>query len=172
MLMFIDTEFSDFTFQKLISLGVLSECGQHKFYAELPVNPEDCSPFVRETVLPLLGKIPGAACANKDELTQRLNSWLQQFAADKIYICWDYEGDWILFCSVVGKSAPQNIRGCNVRDKIDAQKLHDYFQHSGNPVHHALHDAEGNRLAADHAAIRRALLSAPMMARPLIGYHR
>ena len=60
MLIFIDTEFTDFADTELISIGLITDSGEHEFYAELPVNRRKCSDFVIETVLPQLGNAPGA----------------------------------------------------------------------------------------------------------------
>jgi hypothetical protein len=58
---FLDTEFTDFIDTHLISLGMAAESGE-EFYAEVPYPSEACSDFVREAVIPLLGRIPDAAC--------------------------------------------------------------------------------------------------------------
>ena len=50
MLIFIDTEFSDFINTELISIGLVS-MDDKKFYAELPVERRECSDFVKEAVL-------------------------------------------------------------------------------------------------------------------------
>ncbi len=34
MILFLDTEFTDFQQPDLISIGLVSECGSHEFYAE------------------------------------------------------------------------------------------------------------------------------------------
>ena len=71
MLVFLDTEFTDFTWPNLISLALVSEDGR-EFYAErTDYHRDDCSQFVRDNVQPLLGRVPGAACTNK-ELTDHV----------------------------------------------------------------------------------------------------
>ena len=61
MLVFLDTEFTDFVRPDLISLALVSEDGR-EFYAErTDYRKDECSDFVRETVLPLLGRVPGAS---------------------------------------------------------------------------------------------------------------
>ena len=61
MLDFLDTEFTDFVRPDLISIALVSEDGR-EFYAErTDYREDDCSDFVRETVLPLLGGVPDAA---------------------------------------------------------------------------------------------------------------
>ncbi len=77
MLVFLDTEFTDFFRPELISLALVSENGR-EFYAErTDFHPDVCNDFVRESVLPLLGRVPGAAC-NRLELTERLHEWFEQ----------------------------------------------------------------------------------------------
>lgn len=92
MLIFIDTEFTDFANAELISIGLASECGLHEFYAELPVNLSRCNDFVVATVLPQLGHVPAAQCSVY-ELQIRLKLWLEQFSARAPVICFDFDGD-------------------------------------------------------------------------------
>ena len=54
MRIFIDTEFTDFVDTELISIGLITDDGDHEFYGELPVNRRKCSEFVIEHVLPQL----------------------------------------------------------------------------------------------------------------------
>lgn len=64
MLVFLDTEFTDFARPDLISLALVSEDGR-EFYAERTDYFETRrSDFVRETIQPLLGRVPGAACTH------------------------------------------------------------------------------------------------------------
>ena len=54
MLIFLDTEFTDFVDCDCIAIGLVAEDGR-EFYAELTdYRQEACSDCVRETVLPLL----------------------------------------------------------------------------------------------------------------------
>lgn len=74
MLIFLDTEFTDFIDCELISIGMVSD-GNHEFYAErTDYDRSLCSDFVREAVLPFLGKTPVASCS-RAELSQRLWNW-------------------------------------------------------------------------------------------------
>ena len=62
MLVFLDTEFTNFVRPDLISIALVSEDGR-EFYAErTDYRHADCSDFVRQTVQPLLGRVPGAQC--------------------------------------------------------------------------------------------------------------
>ena len=79
MLVFLDTELTDFARPDLISLALVSEDGQ-EFYAErTDYCHADCSDFVRQTVQPLLGRVPGAACS-RSELTDRVRDWFTQLS--------------------------------------------------------------------------------------------
>jgi len=71
MLVFLDTEFTDFVRPDLISLALVSEDGR-EFYAErTDYYTTRCSDFVKETVLPLLGRVPDAACTPERECDDR-----------------------------------------------------------------------------------------------------
>ena len=75
MIIFPDTEFKDFVRPYLISLALVSE-DRREFYAERTAYRRDaCSDFVRKTVLPLLGRVPGAACSRSIGVT-RPAAWL------------------------------------------------------------------------------------------------
>src|SRR3569833_2656823 len=78
MKLFLDTEFTDFIDCDLIAIGIVSEDGK-EFYAERnEVDVGRCSAFVREVVLPLLGKEP-AVIGSEEEIGQALKEWLAQF---------------------------------------------------------------------------------------------
>ncbi|GAC1678129.1 MAG: hypothetical protein NVS9B2_29280 [Steroidobacteraceae bacterium] len=77
MNLFLDTEWADAEGTQLVSLALVSEDGEHVFYAErdpLPANP---TPFVRDVVYPLLDR---ANKALDDRLfTTRLRRFLARF---------------------------------------------------------------------------------------------
>ncbi len=76
MLVFLDTDFAK---PDLISLALVAGDGR-EFYAERTDYHRDaCNDFVRKTVVPLLGRVPGAAC-NRAELTRRFHVWFQQLS--------------------------------------------------------------------------------------------
>lgn len=75
MLIFLDTEFTDFIDCDLISIGMVTEDGRHLFYAERSDYRRDWeNEFVKGAVLPYLGKRPEAICT-RDELRLRLWAW-------------------------------------------------------------------------------------------------
>ena len=147
MLIFIDTEFSDFINSRLISIGLISQ-NDKKFYAELPIERKDCSDFVRDMVLPQLGKIDGAKCTI-EELNYRLRIWLEQFKNDDAptVICYDYEGDWTLFCNALFDEVPTWIRGINIHYYIDNLKQELFWEENKLERHHSLHYAMANRFS-------------------------
>lgn len=147
MLIFIDTEFSDFINTELISIGLVSQ-DDKKFYAELPIERRDCSDFVRTEVLPLLGNIEGAQCT-LDELNVRLRAWLEQFKTDGelVIICYDSGHDWALFFHALSNNVPYWIRGVNIYSYVNDLKQELFWQESKLPPHHALHDAMANRFS-------------------------
>ena len=113
MLVFLDTEFTDFAKHGLISLALVAEDGR-EFYAErADYRREDCSDFVRQEVLPVLGRVPGAACTQA-ELTERLRTWFERLP-EPATLVFDFEGDWLLLADAwLGEShrqAPPNVGG-------------------------------------------------------------
>lgn len=149
MLVFIDTEFTDFFRPKLISLALVGEDGR-EFYAELTDYPrDDCNQFVRAEVLRLLGKIPGAAC-DQVTLTQRLRAWFEDLPEPAIIVC-DFEGDWLLLAEAFlghgkHKTPPANVGekllldGSTICNPIFERALNRTFTQDW-PPHHALADA-------------------------------
>lgn len=54
---FIDTKFPDFLDPHLINIGMEAAFGK-EFYTDVPYPDRACSAFVREAVIPLLGRAP------------------------------------------------------------------------------------------------------------------
>lgn len=92
MNIFIDTEFTDLSPDaKLLSLGAITESGD-EFYCELqPVIPEECSPFVRRVVLPLLEG--GRQACLVGEFADRLATWLERYRSP----CLLSDSDWDIY---------------------------------------------------------------------------
>lgn len=77
-LIFLDTEFTDFSREpKLVSVGLVTEDGD-EFYAELPMETwaKEASEFVWTNVVPYLEE--GAAVLPVPELAERLQEWLER----------------------------------------------------------------------------------------------
>lgn len=147
MLIFIDTEFTDFRNPQLISIALVADEGGHEFYAELPYDLARCSDFVVEIVLPALGEPAGALC-EPVELKSRMLAWLAQFeAAGEVSVCYDFDGDWRFLDAILGDDIPAWIVPRNVFEHLDQQALKSYFDIHDGVEHHALHDARANRHA-------------------------
>jgi hypothetical protein len=144
---FIDTEFTDFVNPQLISLGMVTAMGG-EFYAEIPYTPADCSDFVHEIVIPLLGRFPDAICSSK-ELSTRLSTWLEAIKMhhDRIEICCDSQTDWDLFIKAIAYQVPawcvQRMIGRNINELF----YQAFYKKNNLPEHHALYDARANRYA-------------------------
>jgi hypothetical protein len=147
MNVFLDTEFTDFLDPSLISLGMASEYGED-FYAEVPYPDHACSAFVKETVIPLLGKIPHSHFTFSN-LRLEIIKWLEIVRRDKedVFICVDCSTDWDLFCDALDCRVPSWCRCKLVSNEIVELMLYDFFKNSGLPEHHALYDAQANRHA-------------------------
>ena len=73
MKLFLDTEFTIFN-GELISMGIVSE-NDDEFYEVLPYNPQQCHPWVRENVLPILDKDPITYIQFQQSLVKFLNKF-------------------------------------------------------------------------------------------------
>jgi hypothetical protein len=144
---FIDTEFTDFIDPHLISIGMAAEYGE-EFYAEVPYPREVCSAFVRETVLPLLGHMPYAACPI-DDLRIRIITWIEivRRSGEDVEICFDFQTDWDLFVSALDNRVPSWCRSRCIDPDINELLRHEFHKKSKLPEHHALYDALANRYA-------------------------
>lgn len=145
MLIFIDTEFTDFIDCHLISLGMVTQC-KDELYLEVPYPDETCSPFVREVVIPLLNHDLIHFC-RKENLRSRILDWLQLIKKkdDVIEICFDYQTDWDLFYDALDGEVPAYIIPRLVNSNISEVLLYEFWKN--NPTlqkHFALHDARAN----------------------------
>jgi len=148
MLVFIDTEFTDFVQIDLISIALVSDDGR-EFYAErTDYCRDDCNDFVRAAVVPMLGRIAGAACT-RDELTARLRAWFDALP-EPATLVFDYFADWELLADAF-LDDDCDKPPANVGDKLllVGEIVGDSaYQHALNrtftrdwPPHHALADA-------------------------------
>lgn len=148
MLVFLDTEFTDFVRPDLISIALVAEDGR-EFYAErTDYRHAACSDFVRQTVLPLFGRMSGVEC-DRAELSHRLREWFDQLPEPAIVI-YDFESDWLLLADAfLGSDYRQPP--ANVGEKLYLDRFaitHPLFEQAQNrtysqdwPAHHALADA-------------------------------
>lgn len=119
-----------------------------EFYAEIPYPPSDCSDFVRETVVPLLGRFPAAICS-KEDLPVRLRTWLElvRTQRDHIEICVDSQTDWDLLINALEYQVPKWCRQTFVGNRIDELLRYDFYRKNKLPEHHALYDARANKFS-------------------------
>ena len=144
---FVDTEFTNFIDAHLISIGMAAASGE-EFYAEVPYPHGSCSEFVRETVLPLLGRVPDAFCAMGD-LYVKITNWLQivRSGEENVDICFDYQTDWDLFTIALNGRVPPWCRPRMVSRNINELLRYKFHKENNLPEHHALYDAQANRYA-------------------------
>ena len=148
MLVFLDTEFTDFARPELLSLALVAEDGR-EFYAErTDYRQNECSAFVQEIVLPLLGRVPGAAC-DSAELALRLRTWFHALPEPSIII-FDYQTDWDLLAGAMpGRpldsfATPLYLNGYAITHPIFEQAQNLTYTQAW-PPHHALADARALR---------------------------
>ena len=146
MRIFLDTEFTDFKQPQLISIGLATEDERH-FYAELNTfDSGSCSDFVKQVVLPQLGKQPHCVM-DAERLHVELTNWLTQFARHEPVVCFDYHLDWALLLQALNGQVPAWLRHENVYYQLNDLVQEQFRVESGLSDHHALHDAIANRLA-------------------------
>ncbi len=148
MNVFLDTEFTDLIKDTtLISLGMVTDRGE-EFYMEVPYPEAQCSPFVREAVLPLLGREPHAFCP-LEEVYVRMMKWLNivRREDEEFDICIDYEADWEFFCDCLDHRVPYWCHRKMIWRDINELLLYDFHKRTGLPEHHALYDARANQYA-------------------------
>lgn len=140
LLLFLDTEFTDFKDMDLISIGIVSQ-DLHEFYAENAEYKKTwCNDFVKSEVLI---KLQGAELAMPYyQLKEKLQLWLSDLLEEysSVLFVFDYSGDWFLLGEL--------LIDYPLRDKVKGQKdelnagIELYFIHDRSKEHHALHDAK------------------------------
>ncbi len=147
MLIFLDTEYTDFLNCDLISIGMVAEDGKHKLYMErADYRGEWCNSFVCAAVLPQLGRAGPAL--SRDEFSARLTSWFTTLPCSVTVAC-DSFTDWELLLDAFGDTRPPNLTGrYDLRGHVNSSEFHHavvrYHERNG-PWHHALHDARAHR---------------------------
>jgi hypothetical protein len=146
-MVFIDTEFTDLLDPRLISIGMVAETGE-ELYIEIPFSFKHCSEFVREAVLPQLGKVPEAFCP-LPRLRDRIITFLARVRAGEgeIVVAYDYSTDWWLLHEAINGNPPGWVRNALVWSNLNELLIEDYWNKTGESRHHALHDARANRYA-------------------------
>lgn len=131
--LFIDCEFNGMN-GGLISMALVSEDAQREFYEVVECN-EALDPWVRENVMPILGK-PAISWA---EFQERLKKFLKQFPGVTIYA--NHPDDFAHFCKTI-------IEAPGVWMMIQPLKMiiDDAISGKASKVHHnALEDARAQR---------------------------
>jgi hypothetical protein len=151
MLVFVDTEFTDFIQIDLISIALVAEDGR-EFYAErTDYRHEDCNDFVRAAVVPMLGRVADAACT-RSELANRLRAWFEALP-EPATLVYDYSTDRdLLVDAYLGDEfdlPPANVGDNLLLGEVESDLV---YQHALNrayvpgwPRHHALADARAMR---------------------------
>jgi hypothetical protein len=164
MLVFLDTEFTDFVQIDLISIALVSEDGRELYVERIDYRAEDCSDFVRAEVLPMLGRVPGARC-DLQELTRRLRAWFDALP-EAATVVFDYSKDWdLLVDALLGDeydTVPPNVA---TRLHLAHDTLSDAAFKMANvrsfthewPPHHALADARALRAGYRAHCIKQGL---------------
>lgn len=81
--LFLDSEWANDALRELVSLALISEDGEHVFYAERDPLPGMPSSFVRECVYPLLNR--GQAAMTDSVMTHALRSFLEPIGDCEIF---------------------------------------------------------------------------------------
>lgn len=153
MRVFLDTEFTGLVrHPKLISIGLVTEDGQHQYYAELTdtYSRAHCSDFALEHVLPYL---EGGACRKSLlQVRAELGAWIEALK-DPVTLLTDAPSwDWPFVCQIFSSQAwPDNLEPRpgfldHSYDFMEALAL----QPKSLRLHHALDDALANRGAWLH----------------------
>lgn len=147
VLVFFDTEFTDFINCDLISIGLVTESGEAKFYGERNDFRVDwCSDAVRFNILPMLGGVPSLSRA---ELRAELDHWIRSLDGHVQFLC-DSSTDWELLVDLFDGTLPsiasQGALMTEVRTRPEFSKaVYAYHSAPDHPWHHALHDACASR---------------------------
>lgn len=139
LLLFVDTEFTDFKDIDLISIGIVSQ-DLHEFYAEnSEYNKAWCNDFVKAEVLT---KLQGGEYAMPyGQLKEKIQIWVSDLLEDysTVLFVFDYSGDWFLLGELL-IDYPQKEKVKAQQDELEAG-IELYFMHDRSNEHHALYDA-------------------------------
>lgn len=110
---FFDAEFTELEEERarLISIGLVDESGDHRFYAELIDTWQlaHCSKFVISNVLPLLDG--GPSRMSIDDLRSSLKAWIEALGEEARLISDEPSWDWPFINTIFPDSDawPQNL---------------------------------------------------------------
>jgi len=151
MLVFLDTEFTDFINMEMLSIGMVSADGKHEFYAErTDYSLKMCSGFVKEEILPLFDK--SGFVGTKEEIGLKVIDWIIGLPYNEVVIVIDYHGDWQILADLLPsvpmklKRSPEYIQTLtDFATNVSIQGVEEYFEKVDKRRHHALVDAKANR---------------------------
>lgn len=155
--LFLDCEWADTLGSELVSLALVSEDGQHRFYSEVDPLPKQPTDWVHAVVYPLLEH--GYAARQRVDFTRDLRAFLTQF--QEPFVLFDYRADGALFGYALSgfdlsdvalaklPPAPQVSQTLILRDDV-CQGIEQWFREHPEQAgrrHHAGVDAEALRWA-------------------------
>jgi hypothetical protein len=115
MIYFIDTEFTDFANMDLISVGIVSEDGNHEFYRENTSHISSWrTPFVNEVVMPLLEG--GKYAMSYEWISRDLIQWVAALPDNDVTFVVDYVGDWTLLYKLFKQNADECVQMTITKD--------------------------------------------------------
>jgi len=149
MLIFLDTEFTDYTDPELISIGMVGEDARHTLYLEVKdFDRSKCNSFVEREVLPHLGKTAGSEIM-RAELQASLKAWFATLPRSLRMAC-DSLHDKALLHKALGGVWPQNVHTWpDLSPLINIGVFHHAvvgYHNDDRPWHHALYDAHAHRI--------------------------
>ena len=139
--LFLDTEFTSFSNPRLISFALVAETGE-ALYLERSEGwtIEDCSGFVREAVLPLLGPLEGRATDSMIRWTVR--SWIHALGRPAMIYTDSLWHDEPAFMSLFTNRMNLWPEALDQRFlEFDSPAVELAFESKGLRRHHALDDA-------------------------------
>lgn len=146
---FIDTEFTSLNDPRLISIGAVIRPSRQFYGICRDFTVGQCTPFVRDQVLPLLERRPAQVDASQQEVGAAFADWIvaQTEPSDAITIVADYDADLELARQLLRTCALQLngrevfyqlVTGSQLQRRIDQ-----CFEESGQWLrHNALDDAQ------------------------------
>ena len=148
MILFLDTEFTDFQQGELISIALVALDERYSIYLEVTdFDYELCSDFVRSNVWAHLGLFPQAR-VKREQLPVRLREWCLSVPGEAI-LASDSQRDVDLLLRALGSNP-----GLDVIGRLDLRPILNNpqcraamrrFHAAGKPQHHALYDAQALR---------------------------
>lgn len=150
--LFLDAEWADDSGHELVSLALVDDSGEHRFYAEIDPLPSKPTDFARFVVYPLLER--GWSAMQKADLSRSLQRFMD--GLEKPVVLYDHPADWALLSSALGRFVdPGSADHCAVANVLlhrneMAPLIEIYFHDhpaSASFRHHARIDAEALRWA-------------------------